>query len=308
MSHTSQPIPIPSGYAQSEGNQTPVPSNRYSGAGTQPAPKSSPQPAPIVSFDPAPSLQQIQEPVEPGLYRATKPNDTVNNIAAVLGQDSLAPATDTSAIAQEPPQEDKGFQFPDGEPSLIAEAGLFNSVAENGIELNPQSILIGGGIRYTVNAFSRHKIAGDFGVNMNILNINQEQNKQKPMFSEAHGKERIFMMKSRFMITDHFLITRNVEAKFDAIEIGLFSEINFFTTHVAVDYHGNDNTAALTRSKTRMFGLHYLRNIQFGTTVRIANDKFSVFGNYRLNKLVKGNPNGGDLPALVIGIEMKFAE
>lgn len=43
---------------------------------------------------------------------------------SIIAGDLLLPGTDTSAIADEPPQHDKGFEFPDGTFALPAELGF----------------------------------------------------------------------------------------------------------------------------------------------------------------------------------------
>lgn len=198
------------------------------------------------------------------------------------------------------------MKFPEGEFSLVAELGLYNSVAGENYEVRPQSYNAGVGIRYTIHPWSRHKISAEVSAFVSNISIRHSQRKSSPLFPERHGKERIMQWKTRFMIVDHMYITRNASARIDAIEFGLFSDVGFFSTHVAVDYHGNDDKAAMTRSKTRLFGLKYIRTAQFGCTIRVANDLWSAFANYRFNKLIKANTYGVDLPRLVIGVTRTF--
>ncbi|HTF05876.1 MAG TPA: hypothetical protein VK826_17730 [Bacteroidia bacterium] len=300
-SSSGSPASIPNTPATATTQPTPVQPNDNSG-GTGLAP-----PATATATATGPPLP-TEQPVDPGYYRVPVSPDTTVPKPTDIATDPNLPGTDTVAIADEPPQRDKGFEFPDGEFALTAELGFFGPAEKNGIQTRAKSFSTGGGLRYTVNASSRHGISADAGVHMSIFDINQGQRKQKPMFTEPHGKERILMLKTRFMVMDRIFITRNASARFDRLEVGIFSEMNFFSTHVALDQYGNDASAALTRHKTRLFGLHYIRCFQYGATIRLANEKLAIFANYRLNKLVKGDPDGGDLPKLLFSVELRLGE
>lgn len=246
------------------------------------------------SHVPAPPLQTVPEQPTPPLVR---PSNTAD-----------APPADSTVAAKDPVTVDSsdGSGFPEGEFSLVAELGFYNPVYNSGIEIKPFSYNAGCALRYTIHPWSRHKISGEGGLYASGLFIRQHQQKYTLLFETDHDKERMLQFKWRFLLLDHIYVSRKEDAKFDAVEIGLFSETGLFSTHVAVDYHGNDESALLTRSKTRLFGLHYLRTMQCGLTARIANDVWSVFANYRLNSLVKAGPDGGDLPKLVVGTTFAF--
>ncbi len=247
---------------------------------------------------PAPKLQPLPESPTPPLVRPTSV--------------SVNPPADTSVAAKDPPPIDSdngnGINFPEGEFSLVTELGFYNPVYTSGVEVKPLSYNGGAALRYTIHPWSRHKLSGEFGLFMSQHFIAQDQHKFYPLFTEACDKERIMQWKSRFMLMDHIYVSRKEDAKFDAVEIGLFSDVGFFSSHVAVTTHGNDENAILTRNKSRLFGLHYLRRMQYGLTARVANNVWSVFANYRLNSLVKAGPNGGDLPTLVVGATFSIGE
>lgn len=242
------------------------------------------------------SLDSIPEAPEPPLvrpeYATTTPSDSV--VAAT------PPPSDTADAG--------GINFPEGELSMIAELGFYNPVYTTGIEINPFSYNAGASFRYSVRMWPRHKLSADGGVFASHVFIKQDQHKYSPLFTTRHSGERLLQFKARFLLLDHIYCTRKEDAKFDAVEIGVFSDIGLFSTHVAIDNMGHNDAALYTRSKTRLFGLHYLRTAQYGMTVRIANELWSVFANYRFNSLVKADPDGGDLPKLVIGTTFAFGE
>lgn len=250
-----------------------------------------------VSPTPAQKLQPVPESSTPPLVRPSY---------------ATSPPADTTVAANDPPPVDSdngnGLNFPEGELSLVIELGFYNPVYTSGAEIKPLSYNGGAALRYTIHPWSRHKLSGEFGLFVSQLFIAQDQHKFYPLFTEDCDKERIMQCKSRFMLMDHIYVSRKEDAKFDAIEIGLFSDLGFFTSHVAVNTHGNDENAMLTRNKSRLFGLHYLRRMQYGLTARVANNVWSVFANYRLNSLVKAGPDGGDLPTLVVGTTFSFGE
>lgn len=241
------------------------------------------------SHSPAPPLQTVPEQPTPPLVRPS-------NVTAV-------PPADSSIAAKNPAPVDSSnkIEFPEGELSLVAELGFYNPLYISGIEIKPLSFNAGCAFRYTIHPWARHKISGEGGLYASGIFIEQDQHKYNPLFETRHDKERILQFKWRFVFMDHIYFSRKENALFDAVEVGLFSDIGLFSTHVVVDYYGNNESAMLTRSKTRLFGLHYLRTMQCGLTARIANDVWSVFANYRLNSLVKAGPDGGDLPTLVVG-------
>lgn len=286
--------------------QSPVASNttgRAECSGNRPAPPppvdNTPQPpaSPPVAYSPPPQLQP--EPVNDPKLPAP-PATPITPDSSTASTDSTAPPTDSIA-------DKRKFQFPEGEFSFIAELGFYNSASATAIEVKPQSFNAGVGARYTIHPFARHKIAAEGSLFNSSVSIRQDQHKQSPLFVEPHGKERIMQLKARFMLLDHFYITRSDSALIDALEIGLFADAGFFSTHVAVDYHGNDDKAALTRSKTRLYELKYIRTMQYGFTLRIANEKWSAFMNYRFNSLLKTGRGGDDLPKVVVGVSRSLA-
>jgi hypothetical protein len=217
-----------------------------------------------------------------------------------------APRVDSSVAASIPVKVDtadhSGFEFPEGDISLVAELGFYNPVYTTEQKIKPFSYNAGCALRYTIHPWSRHEISGESGIYANGFFLHTDSETEA-----SRKKERILQIKSRFLVMDHIYFTRKEDAKFDAIEFGLFSDIGFFSTHVSVDSHGNDDDAMLTRNKSRLFGLHYLHRMQCGLTARIANNVWSVFANYRFNSLVKSVPDGSpndsqrDLPKLVVG-------
>lgn len=248
--------------------------------------------APPIAFIPPPQLHYVDvtDPVLPS--RDSIPADTNVAVNDSLPIDSL--------VANE------GFQLPEGEFSLIAELGVYNPVSAHFLAVNPQSYNAGFGVRYTIHPFSRHKISAEGSTFISNISIRQDQRKQYPLFTEEHDKERIMQWKLRFTLLDHMYITRNASAFVDAVEVGVFGDIGIFSTHVAIDQHGRDDKAALTRSKTRLYGLKYIRKSQFGITMRVANDNWSAFVNYRFSTMIKAGTNGRDLPKIVIGITRRF--
>lgn len=262
--------------------------------------------ATATGYFPSPPLQPLPPVEAPPL--PPPPTDSVvvvtdpqpDSLIAVV--DSL-PSLPTDTIVRS-----KSFDFPEGEFSLIAEAGFYNPVYTSGAAIKPLSYNAGAALRYTIHPWSRHKISAECGLFISNLFISQDQHKSEPLFMEACDKERIMQWKSRFMLMDQVYFTRKEDAKFDAVQLGIFSDVGLFSTHVAVSYHGNDAKAALTRSKTRLFGLNYLRPMQYGLTARVANDVWSVFANYRFSTMLKANPDGVDLPKLVLGATFAFGE
>jgi hypothetical protein len=248
-----------------------------------------------VSYQPSPPLQQQQDPGHPPLQKP-------QTVPPVAPPDSVV------ASGQRPDTTTRKFDFPEGEFSLVAEFGFYNPVLVDGIEIKAGSYNAGGAMRYTIHPWSRHKLSLEAGLFISQHFIAQDQHKHSPMFIEQHDHERLMQFKTRFMLMDHIYVLRSPVAKMDAIELGVFSDIAFFTTHVAIDNTGNTKEASLTRNKSRLFGLHYLHNAQFGLTARIANDVWSVFANYRFTQLVQASPDGGDLPKLVVGATFAFGE
>lgn len=288
-----------SGSSGGGGYGTPLPkSNCTYGSPTSPPPNSGTNGTsgavgsnpPVVTYQPAPPLQQQQDPGHPPLQKP-------NAVPPVAPIDSATAKQDTIA----PPKDSRDFNFPDGEFSLVAELGFYNPILVDGIEIKAGSYNAGGAMRYTIHPWSRHKLSLEAGLFISQHFIAQDQHKFSPMFIERHDHERIMQFKTRFMLMDHIYVLRSPIAGIDAIEVGVFSDIGFFSTHVAIDNTGNTKEASFTRNKSRLFGLHYLHNAQSGLTARIANDVWSVFANYRFNKLVKSSPDGGDLPKLVVG-------
>lgn len=275
------------GYGYSAPAANAPPGNAATGY-PSPAPSSPP-----VTYASPPALQP-EEVVDPPLPNG---HDSLLPDSAIAQNDSVLIPTDSVAS-------NNAREFPEGEFSLYTELGFYNSFAGNSYAVKPLSYNAGGGIRYSIHPWSRHKISSDAGIFVSCISIRQDQRKTSPLFSEPHGKERITQLKLRFMLMDHVYITRNATARVDAVELGLFADIGLFSTHVAVDYHGNDDQAAMTRSKTRLYELKYLRTFQYGITLRVSNEKWSVFANYRCSSLLKAGPNGGDLPRLVIGLNM----
>ena len=254
------------------------------------------QPAPPLQYEPdygSPPLQRPQTS-PPVSTQAPPPPDS-----SVTVNESVTP---------DEPKKDRDIHFPEGELSLIAEFGFCNPVYTEGIEIKPGSYNGGVAMRYSIHPWSRHKISGEGGLFLSQHFIQQDHHRFYPMFVEAHDHERVMQIKTRFMLMDHIYINRNPEAKVDAIELGVFSDIGFFSTHVAVNNTVRTKDAAFSRDKSRLFGLHYLRHTQFGMTARIANEVWSVFANFRFTQLVKGSPDGGDLPRLVVGATFAFGE
>lgn len=270
------------------------PPNNNGTSGTNGAVGSNP---PVATYQPAPPLQQQQDPGHPPLQRP-------QTVPPVVPPDSITAKQDTTS----PPGNKRDFDIPEGEFSLVAELGFYNPVLSKGIEIKAGSYNAGGAMRYTIHPWSRHKLSLEAGLFISQHFIAQDQNKYYPMFIEKHDHERILQFKTRFMLMDHLYVLRSPVAKMDAIQLGVFSDIGFFSTHVAIDNTGNTKEASFTRSKSRLFGLHYLQHAQFGLTARIANELWSVFANYRFHSLVKASLHGGDLPRLVVGATFTFGE
>jgi hypothetical protein len=243
----------------------------------------------------------LPPPEVPPLPPAANPPGTLPPDSAVVANDSVpAPPSDTTA------PEGRRFGFPAGELSLIAEAGLYNSVAPAGIEINPLSCNAGLGARYTIHPWSRHQLAGEIGFFQSTFSIAQNQPKAAPLFREVVKHERITQWKLRIMIADRLVITRNEEARFDAVEIGMFCDLGVLSTHVAIHSDWNDEQAAYTRNKSRRAGLRYMETMQYGITARIVSGKWSVIANYRLSNMLKAGSHTGDLPKLLLGAAFAF--
>jgi hypothetical protein len=256
---------------------------------------------PVAVAQPAPPLSYEPDQGTPPLQRThTSTPDSVAPDTAVVVNDSVALPVD-SAVAKK-----RTLDFPDGDFSLVAELGFCAPASAGGIEIKPFSYNAGISGRYSVHAWARHTISLEAGVFAAHHFIGQEQYKSKPLFGGRRDHERILQLKTRFMLLDHIYINRNPEAKVDAVEFGVFSDLGFFSSHVAIDNSSQGTEALLTRNKTRLFGLHYLRKAQFGLTARIANDVWSVFTNYRFGSLLKAASDDGDLPKLVIGATFAF--
>lgn len=271
------------------------------GGPNSPPPNGTTGTGPVAGYYPAPPLEPLPPVTTPPL--PPPPVVVAPPDSAVAANDSL-PVQPADTVANN----DRGFDFPEGEFALIAEAGFYNPVYTSGAAIKPFSYNAGASLRYTIHPWSRHKISAECGLFISNLFISQDQHKFSPLFIESYDKERIMQWKSRFMLMDHIYFSRKEDAKFDAVELGVFSDLGLFSTHVAVDYHGNDEKAMLIRSKTRLFGLNYLRTVQYGLTARIANDVWSVFANYRLSNMLKAGPDTGDLPKLLLGATFAFGE
>lgn len=258
---------------------------------------------PVVINSPSQVLQPIPEAPDPALTPRTSPSDTTHSPIAA---DPILPGTDTSAIADEPPQHDKGFEFPDGTFALTAELGFFNALRSDNIRTKPISFAYGAGLRYSMPIAAHHSAATSIAILGNLFYISPKNSKQYPLFAEQHDKEKITLLKTRFMLSDEFTLVKNENFHVCSFAFGLFGEIHFLSTHTAKDASHKDNNVQHTFYKKKEVGLHSLQRFQFGTTLRISSLHWSVIANYRINKLVQGGPDGGDLPALVIGVEYKL--
>jgi len=294
-------------------NSTPAVASNDSVVNALPPSVGSSSPPASNSATPAPIAQSADNP--PPQQDAFSP-DTISSphFASIdtsyspIAADPILPGTDTSVIADEPPQHDKGFEFPDGTFALTAELGFFSAINTQTIKTKPSSYTAGAAMNYAIPVFETHKLSFSSGFNYTRFSIAQNQVKSSPLFPERHGKERISLVNwiSGIALDWHFKKQESLFVQY--VSFGLFSETTLFATHVAHDVMRKNDNAQYTFYKKREIGMRTLRNFNYGFTISAAHGSWMLFANYRMSKRVKNenHANDRDLPPVVIGMRYQL--
>lgn len=197
----------------------------------------------------------------------------------------------------------------DGETGGFLQAGIISGPKSEGLPVQLNSFSIAMGIRYKIKVRSWNKLAFDFGYRFHQFYIGQNDPKFFPLSSAAHDRERISVNNFSLGIADRF-IYRADEKNTYWLDLGVCSDASFRTSNVYVDVINDEASPVADKSKvtTKNVHLNYLNKINYSLTMRAGWNYYAVFATWRLSDLVRrsSTDNNGDLPALVIGVELNF--
>lgn len=191
----------------------------------------------------------------------------------------------------------------------VLQLGMYNRPYDSGLKTNWWSSgAFTYGIRSKFKLWSWESITLDLNYRYDRFGINQKQTKAPPLNPLAYQRERISVHNLSGSVCNRINFSRRGNVMGEWLEFGVYADRTLRTSHVTLSqyYDSNSTTGTHYKNRTKITGLAYLNDFNYGLTMRIGYDYAGVFVNYRVNDLIKDPPAGnyGDLPRLMFGIEI----
>ncbi len=208
------------------------------------------------------------------------------------------------------PQKPYRPSFIDGEGSGIAHAGLISGPQYAGYPVKWNSFSAGAGFRFVLKLrpMLRQRFVLDFGYRLSHNFIDQEKFKVFPLTQGKHVRERVTVNDLTFGLGWRFRF--GGETSFVKwIDAGVCGSYALRTSNVFIDEQTATYSAIAgnARSRTKIVGLNYLRDLNYGATVRAGNEWLGAFATWRLSDMILETgvtEFSTDMPKLTIGVEV----
>jgi hypothetical protein len=199
-----------------------------------------------------------------------------------------------------------------GEADGFFQLGIIAGPESYGYPVKMNSFSFAAGMRYKMKVCSWDKFNIDLSYRLNQFYIGQKDPKAFPLSLGAHERERISINNFSMGFSNRIIHRRGEEKLPYWLDLGVYGDASVRTSNVYVDIVNDESSPVADRSKvtTKNVHLNYLHKFNYGITVRAGWNRYSCFAMWRVSDLVKNrsSENHGDLPRLVIGVEMNFGE
>ena len=186
--------------------------------------------------------------------------------------------------------------------------GVFVSPANNGSNINTSlSNDYRIGARYKLKLCNWEAIGFDVYYNSN--NFNLKQSKQKTLPNKTlHDKEKLATNNVAFDLFNRINFGKrgNILGKY--LDLGFYFSYNFGAKHVYKDTFSAVSNAFATKNKIVNRGLIYLSDYNYGPIIRLGNNRYLLYAQYRMTKYFKSGFNFADMPNIVAGIQVAFTK
>lgn len=230
------------------------------------------------------------------------PKDSLVPDTLIAQQDSVVPP-DSLVAKNDPPRKHRHLN---GNVSAVFAAGLLSPQQDYGYPVKWNSFAAGTGLRYTMKVKKKDRIVLDLGYRLNHFSIGQERRKAAPLTPEKHDREKITVHDFSGAVCTRFNFATPEDQPKRWLDIGVYADNAFHTSNVYTDKRYNLETADREIVKTKLTGLHYMNNWDYGLTARYSYRYFNFFTMYRLSDLVENGSQEAyhrDLPRLIVGLE-----
>ncbi len=159
------------------------------------------------------------------------------------------------------------------------------------------------GLRYKLRVSSWYAMGLDLQYRNTRYRLAQDSTKNFPN-NALHKREAIVDNAFELEYYNRFNIGRRGNVVGNYVDIGVFGSYGFAFRHRYVNKtdQANPDGAKVTRVVNRQ--LNYMNPVNYGVKARLGFSMFSFYGRYRISNIVKKNRGFGELPRLMIGIEI----
>lgn len=182
--------------------------------------------------------------------------------------------------------------------------GFFVSPSNKGSDVNPYSSSdYRIGARYKLKLCSWEAIG--FDVYYNTNNFNLKQNDQKTIPNKTlHDKEKVVTNNVAVDLFNRINFGKrgNVLGKY--LDLGFYFSYYFASKHVYKDTFTSANSAFATRNKVVNRGMKYFSDYNYGPIMRIGNNRYTLYAQYRMTPYFIQGFNFADMPIVVAGIQV----
>ncbi len=188
--------------------------------------------------------------------------------------------------------------------TLYNQLGLMPGPQVFGAQTNWWSTSYAYGIRGKLRLFYWNALVMDVCYRYDRYSIRQNTPKLAPLITANHVRERISLHNFSVTLCDRINFRRRGDVLGDWIDIGVYADNIFRSTNVFVDQHYDSNGASgfHYKVKTKIVRLPYIEKVNYGLTLRIGSEFYSLFMQYRMNDLFNyDSPNNRDLPKVIVG-------
>lgn len=195
---------------------------------------------------------------------------------------------------------------------LYGNFGLYSAPSDPGLRLNWWSGSLSYGAFFKLRLCNYESFVSGIAYRYERLSIKQKQDKALPLDPDRHQRQRI----SVHYLTASFANRINFDRRGDMLglylDLGVYGEWNFRSANVYVDqyYVSSSPSGDHFKFKTKITGLPYLSDLNYGLIARFGYEQSAFFATYRLNSLISGDAQQhyGDFSRLLIGYEVYLTD
>jgi hypothetical protein len=159
------------------------------------------------------------------------------------------------------------------------------------------------GIRYKLRVCNFYAMGLDFAIAQSRYRFAQTGSNTFPD-SVMHDQEYLGLSTFGLDYYNRFNFGKRGNKVGKYLDLGVYSTYTFSTYHRFVDKLSTPYLGS-SKAKTKLYGLNYINDIQWGFKARIGKNRYALWATYRMSDWFNSKvPSGIELPRAMVGVEI----